>query len=165
MGQLFPFSLHPTIESSPPFKVDAFLELSTAKIASIRSATASSLNARLSVLNEIISLELRTIIMSAATFLVQQLINDLHVLPFLNALCNRSIQEAHLHVLTSQKRSILLPKLKRDRLDSSDPSNNRPSAIVTFMLKMLERTIVSQLPVYLDMKGLLPSFQSVSDKP
>src|SRR6218665_565144 len=144
MGQLFPFSLHPTIESSPPFKVDAFLELSTAKIASIRSATASSLNARLSVLNEIISLELRTIIMSAATFLVQQLINDLHVLPFLNALCNRSIQEAHLHVLTSHK---------------------RPIAIVTFMLKMLERTIVSQLPVYLDMKGLLPSFQSVSDKP
>src|SRR6218665_532186 len=119
------------LQSSPPFKADAFLDrYFTAKIVSIRSATASSpppefsvTYARLSVLREITSLEQRNLIMAAApktceldpvpSFLAQELIDDL--LPFLTVLCNRSIQEAHLP--TSQKRSILLPKLKRDGLD------------------------------------------------
>src|SRR6218665_2096217 len=107
----------------------AFLDRFTAKIVSIRSATASSpppefsvTDARLSVLREITSLELQNLIVAAApktceldpvpSFLVQELIDDL--LPFLTVLCNRSIQEAHLP--TSQKRPILLPKLKRDGL-------------------------------------------------
>src|SRR6218665_3894604 len=122
--------------------------------------------AHLSVLREITNLELRNLIMAAApkmceldpvpTFLVQELIDDL--LPFLTVLCNQSIQEANLP--TSQKRSILLPKLKRDRLDSTDPSNYRPIANVTFLSKILERIIANQLLVYLDVNGLFPPLQS-----
>ena len=90
------------------------------------------------------------------TFLVQELIDDL--LPFLTVLCNRSIQEAHL--LTSQKRSIILPKLKRDGLDPTDPSNQRPIANVTFLSKILERIIANQLLVHLDVNVLFPPLQS-----
>src|ERR1043165_4904904 len=112
------------------------------------------------------SLELRGLILAAApktceldpapTFLVQELVDAL--LPFLTLLCNRSIQEAHLP--TSQKRSILLPDLKKDVLDSSDPANYRPIANVTFLSKILERIVANQLTVYLDLNGLLPPLQS-----
>src|SRR6218665_705891 len=54
--------------------------------------------------------------------LLQEVIDDL--LPFLTALCNSSIREASLP--DSQKRSILLPVIKQDGLDQSDPANYRP---------------------------------------
>ena len=52
-------------------------------------------------------------------FLLQEVIDDL--LPFLTALCNSSIREASLP--DSQKRSILLPVIKQDGLNQSDPAN------------------------------------------
>src|SRR6218665_2059584 len=64
------------------------------------------------------------------------------------------------HLPTSQKRFILLPKLKRDGLDSTDPSNYRRIANVTFLSKILERIIANQLLVYLDVNELLPPLQS-----
>src|SRR6218665_23357 len=90
------------------------------------------------------------------SFLVQELIDGL--LSFLTVLCNRSIQEAYLPTL--QKRSILLPKLKREGLDSTDPSNYRPIANVTFLSKILERIIANQLLVHLDVNVLFPPLQS-----
>src|SRR6218665_2847141 len=74
-------------------------------------------------------------------FLLQEVIDDL--LPFLTALCNSSIREASLP--DSQKRSILLPVIKQDGLDQSDPANYRPIANVTFLSKILERIVANQL--------------------
>lgn len=86
----------------------------------------STIDAHLSTLEEVTSLELRCLTLAAASktceidpvpaFLIQELIDEL--LPFLALLSMRLIQEAH----TSQKRSILLPAVKRDGLDSSDPA-------------------------------------------
>src|SRR6218665_2364991 len=80
------------------------------------------------------------------------------LLPFLTALCNSSIREASLP--DSQKRSILLPGIKQDGLDQSDPANYRPSANVTFLSKILERIVANQLISYLDVNEMFPSKQS-----
>src|SRR6218665_2463590 len=86
------------------------------------------------------------------TFLLQELVDAL--LPFLTCLCNRSIQDGILP--QSQKRSILIPVLKRDGLDATDPSNYRPIANVTFLSKIA----ASQLIAYLEINKLLPVCQS-----
>src|SRR6218665_102325 len=48
------------------------------------------------------------------------------------------------------KRSILHPVLKREGLDQTDPGNYRPIANVSFISKILERIIASQLVAYFD---------------
>lgn len=125
-------------QNPPPFTADEFLEKLSSKITSIRESTSAAsppdyapTDCRFSTLREVTSAELRSLIVASApktceldpvpTFIVQEFNDDL--LPFLTALCNRSIQEAHLPA--SQKQSILHPVLKRDGLDSSDPANYR----------------------------------------
>ena len=85
------------------------------------------------------------------TFLLQEFVDDLH--PFLTALSNRSIQDGVLP--PSEKRSILVPVLKRSGLDSTDPLNFRPIANVSFMSKIIEK-----IAVYLETNKLLPECQS-----
>src|SRR6218665_1590521 len=121
---------------------------------------------RLSAMVPVTGTELRRIILSSAaksceldplpTFLLQELVDAL--LPFLTCLCNRSIQDGILP--QSQKRSILIPVLKRDGLDATDPSNYRPIANVTFLSKIIERVAASQLIAYLEINKLLPVCQS-----
>src|SRR6218665_2658694 len=106
--------------------------------------------------------ELRRIILSSAaksceldslpTFLLQELVDVL--LPFLTFLCNRSIQDGILP--QSQKPSILIPVLKREGHDATDPSNYRPIANVTFLSKIIERIAPSQLAADLEVNKLLP---------
>ena len=93
---------------------------------------------------------------SMPTFLVQDYVDVL--LPFLTMMCNCSIREAQLP--SSQKRSILHPVLKREGLDQTDPGNYRPIANVSFISKILERIIASQLVAYFDAYDLLPAHQS-----
>src|SRR6218665_1812116 len=81
-----------------------------------------------------------------------------NILPFLTVLCNRSIQDGGL--LSSQKRSILVPVLKRSGLDSTDPLNFRPIANVSFMSKIIEKIAAYQLTAYLETNKLLPECQS-----
>src|SRR6218665_2024496 len=143
--------------------IDVFLEKITAKISSIRDATATApppahlpTSHRLSSLREVTSAELRMFILAAApktcelgpmpTFLVQDYVDVL--LPFLTMMCNCSIRQAQLP--SSQKRSILHPVLKREGLDQTDPGNYRPIANVSFISKILERIIASQLVAYSD---------------
>src|SRR6218665_1667820 len=90
------------------------------------------------------------------TFLLQEFVDDL--LPFLTALCNRSIQDGVLP--PSQKRSVLVPVLKRSGLDSIDPLNFRPIANVSFMSKIIEKIAAYQLTVFLETNKLLPECQS-----
>src|SRR6218665_1856161 len=126
----------------------------------------SSTEHRLHALQEISSTELRRLILSSPpkscelapvpTFLLQEVIDDL--LPFLTALCNSSIREASLP--DSQKRSILLPVIKQDGLDQSDPANYSPITNVTFLSKILEWIVANQLISYLDANEMFPPNQS-----
>src|SRR6218665_3570250 len=126
----------------------------------------SSTEHRLHALQEISSIELRRLILSSPPklreldpvpmFLLQEVIDDL--LPFLTALCNSSIRESSLP--DSQKRSILLPVIKQDGVDQSDPVNYRPIANITFLSKILERIVANQLISYLNVNEMSPPYQS-----
>lgn len=114
----------------------------------------------------VISPELCSIILSSAaksceldplpTSLLQELVNVL--LPFLTVLCNRSIQNGSLP--QSQKRSILVPEIKREGLDSTDHSSCRPIANVAFLSKIIDRVVASQLIAHLEVNQMLLVCQS-----
>ena len=55
----------------------------------------------------------------------------------------------------SQKRAIVTPFLNRSGLDTTDLSNYRPTSNVTFMSKMVERTVAKQ-PRASQMRFLCP---------
>src|SRR6218665_1157051 len=155
------------------FSAEDFFSSFNDKINSIRLETAGAdppvypaTDCRLSAMVPVTGTELRRIILSSAaksceldplpTFLLQELVDAL--LPFLTRLCNRSIQDGILPQL--QKRSILIPVLKREGLNTTDPSNYRPIANVTFLSKIIERVAASQLIAYLEINKLLPVCQS-----
>ena len=60
----------------------------------------------------------------------------------------------------SQKRSILVPVLKCEGLDSNNPVNFRPIANVSFISKIIEKIVALQLTSYLETNNLLPAIQS-----
>src|SRR6218665_3671953 len=59
-----------------------------------------------------------------------------------------------------QKRSILVPVIKRAGLDPTDPGNFRPIANVSFISKVIEKIIAYQLVPYLEANNLIPAIQS-----
>ena len=65
------------------------------------------------------------------------------LLPFLNRLCNASINEGCLP--PSQKEAIVTPVLKKHGLDSSDMKNFRPVSNLSFMSKIVEKVVAKQL--------------------
>jgi len=159
--------------NDPLFTADDFLASYTAKILDVRRATENSsppqhstTDCRLPSLNVVTSEELRRLVLASPpksceldplpTFLLQEYVDVL--LPLLTVLCNRSIQDGVLS--PSQKRSILIPVLKSDGLDPSDPANYRPIANVSFLSKVIEKIVAGQLITYLDGNNLLPSCQS-----
>ena len=159
--------------NDPLFTADDFLASYTAKILDVRRATENSsppqhstTDCRLPTLNTVTSEELRRLVLASPpksceldplpTFLLQEYVDVL--LPLLTVLCNRSIQDGVLP--PSQKRSILIPVLKSDGLDPSDPANYRPIANVSFLSKVIEKIVAGQLITYLDGNNLLPSCQS-----
>src|SRR6218665_2593212 len=152
---------------APSFSADDFLASFKKKIADIRQDTSHSTppvfhptDCKLSTMNDVTSAELRCIILTSPpksceldpipTFLLQEFVDDL--LPFLTALCNRSVQDGVLP--PSQKRSVLVPVLKRSGLDSTDPLNFRPIANVSFMSKIIEKIAAYQLTIYLETNKL-----------
>ena len=78
--------------------------------------------------------------------------------PFLSAVFNRSIDEGYLP--PSQKVANIIPHLKKRGLDEMEEKNYRPVSNLSFISKLLERIIVSQLNEFLDSNNLLPLFQS-----
>src|SRR6218665_1017873 len=59
-----------------------------------------------------------------------------------------------------QKRSILVPVIKRAGLDPTDTGNFRPIANVSFIFKVIEKAIAYQLVPYLEANNLIPAIQS-----
>src|ERR1700743_2686279 len=56
--------------------------------------------------------------------------------------------------------AIVAPLLKKSILDPADISNFRPVSNLSFLSKLLERTISHQLPSYLESGNMLPQYQS-----
>ena len=80
------------------------------------------------------------------------------LLPLLTTICNRSIVEGVMPF--DQKRSILVPVIKRAGLDTTDPGNFRPIANVSFISKVIEKIIAYQPVPYLEANNLIPAIQS-----
>ena len=144
--------------SVPLFTADAFLEAFTTKVRTTHEATAGSpppvfppTTCGLSILSPVTEEELRRTILSSApktcdldpvpTFILQEFVDTL--LPFLTVLCNRSLCDGNLPV--SQKRSIFVPVLKAEGLDVTVPLNFRQVVNVSFLSKIIEKVVASQL--------------------
>jgi len=69
------------------------------------------------------------------------------------------INELKQHLPTSQKHAIV-----KTGLDTADMANFRPVSNLSFMSKVVERAVVSQLTEYLSTNNLLPCFQSAYRK-
>ena len=157
----------------PPFTATEYANYYESKIRSIRRDTESSpapvfssTDCRLETLTEVSEADLRRLILSSPpksseldpvpSFLIQESIDVL--LPFLTLLCNTSLREGVLP--SSQKRSVISPIIKQPGLDPAVPSSYRPIANVTFISKIIEKLVASQLFNYLDANHLLPQCQS-----
>ena len=75
------------------------------------------------------------------TFLVREFVDVL--LPYLTSMVNASLAQGRLP--TSQKHAIVTPLLKKTGLDTADMANFRPVSNLTFMSKVVERAVASQL--------------------
>src|SRR6218665_1999307 len=142
--------IHIHIYTYPYFTAEDYLGSFQAKVQTIRDDTAGSpptfpsTTCSLSAVTAITPAELRHIIIAAApksceldplpTFLLQEHLDIL--LPLLTTICNRSILEGVLP--PAKKRSILIPVIKREGLDPTDPGNFRPTANVTFISTAVE---------------------------
>jgi len=94
---------------------------------------------------------------------------------FLETVYNRTVfgtgeKQAHhiTHLLTrlplSQRHAIVTPLLKKTGPNPADMSNFRPVSNLSFMSKVIEGAVVSQLTEYLSANDLLPCFQSAEGR-
>src|SRR5664279_698860 len=95
-----------------------------------------------------------------ATFLLREFIDVL--LPFVTLMVNGSLLQGRLP--DSQKHAIVTPILKKPGLDTADMNNYRPVSNLSFISKLIERTVANQLNEYLVTNNLLPRFQSAYTK-
>ena len=90
------------------------------------------------------------------TWLVKELVCEL--MPFVTELFNKSISEGYFP--KSFRIGEITPILKKASLDPSIITNYRPVSNLSFLSKLLERTINKQLLSHLNDNDLLPEYQS-----
>ena len=78
--------------------------------------------------------------------------------PYIEMLFNRSLSESH--IPADQKLAYVTPHLKKRGLDCTDNSNFRPVSNLSFISKLLEKIVATQLTGYLESNHLLPTAQS-----
>jgi hypothetical protein len=81
-----------------------------------------------------------------------------HLLPFLLLLCNSSLSSGTLP--TSEESALITSIMKKHDLDLDSASSYRPVSNLTFVSKLIERLVCSQLTTYLLNHHLMPSQQS-----
>ena len=84
------------------------------------------------------------------------------LLPFITKMVNTSLAQGRLP--TSQKHATVTPLLKKTGLDTADMGNYRPVSNLSFMSKLVQRAVASQLNDYLVANNLLPRHQSAYRK-
>ena len=80
------------------------------------------------------------------------------LLPFITAMCNKSLLEGHLP--SSQKSAVISPVIKKSALDPDDVRSYRLISNLTYMSKIFERMMYKRLTDYLGKNSLLPKHQS-----
>jgi len=80
------------------------------------------------------------------------------LLPYLTGMVNASLREGRLP--SSQKHAVVTPLLKKSGLDPEELKNYRPVSNLTFVSKLVGRTIAACLVTYLNANGLMPPLQS-----
>ena len=90
------------------------------------------------------------------TFLLKELVDVL--LPYLTGMVNASLREGRLP--SSQKHAVVTPLLKKFGLDPDELKNYRPVSNLTFVSKLVERTVAARLVTYLNANGLMHPLQS-----
>ena len=90
------------------------------------------------------------------TWLVKKYADELA--PFITHLFNASLTTGQFP--SSQKCAVVTPILKKPTLDPNDLLNYRPISNLTFLSKLLERTVHEQLMSYISENNLLPDEQS-----
>lgn len=89
-------------------------------------------------------------------FLLRELIDPL--LRFITFMINASLE--HAIFPSSEKNSIVIPKLKKHNLDPYEMKNYRPISNLSFISKLTERIVSEQLKHYLQSNNLFLKFQS-----
>jgi len=74
-------------------------------------------------------------------FLLKEMIDVL--LPYVTAMINASLHEGRLP--SSQKHAVVTPLLKKPQLDADQLKNYRPVSNLSFVSKLTERAVSSQL--------------------
>ena len=158
---------------------DSFLRAFAAKVESVRSSTASAplpefirdkCASSFDQFDKISSDEARTLVLRAAekncaldpvpTWIIKKFIYDLA--PFIAILMNTSTRSGLFP--STQKCAMVTPILKKPSLDPYDLSNYRPVSNLSFISKIMERSIQSQMDKYLEDHNLLPTKQSAYRK-
>ena len=78
--------------------------------------------------------------------------------PFIALLCNKSLTTVCFP--SEFKQAVACPLLKKSGLDSSLLKNYRPVSTLSFLSKLLERVVQSQLQTYFDSNDMMPKTQS-----
>jgi len=159
---------------SSEFGAQNFSNFFTEKTADVARSTASAppptinLTATTSfnTLNKMSSIAIEKLISDAAskqceldpapTWLIKRSVKLLA--PIITYICNRSFTESYLP--PSQKQALVHPLLKKSNLDKSELKNYRPISNLTFLSKLIEKAICSQVTMYLESKNILPMSQS-----
>ena len=94
------------------------------------------------------------------TFLLREYLDDL--LPFIWSMCCASLDKGQLP--KSQKAALITPIVKKSGLDPNDVKSYRPISNLTFISKVIERIVASQLTAYLNKYELIPPTQSAYRK-
>ena len=82
--------------------------------------------------------------------------------PAVGAIINSYFVEGHF--VTTEKRGLIRPSLKKIRLDVNDLSNYRPVTNLTHLSKIIERAMLDQLVPFLEEVGVVPCYQSAYRK-
>ena len=85
-----------------------------------------------------------------STFLLKDVIDML--LPYVTMMINASLREGRLP--SSQKHAVVTPLPKKPRLDADELKNYRPVSNLSFVSKLTEWAVSSQLVSYLSEHGL-----------
>ena len=143
---------------------DTFLQFFDDKVKTVRAATddrqlptfSSTTGASLSELSPCTKDEVRKLISQSPTkscgldpiptFLLKELVDVL--LPYLTGMVNASLREGRLP--SSQKHAVVTPLLKKFGLDPDELKNYRPVSNLTFVSKLVERTVAARLVTYFD---------------
>jgi len=147
-----------------PYDADAFLRYFSEKVKSVRAATAShpllvfnsTAEVLLSTLRPCSEDEVRGLITASPTkscaldpiptFLLKEMVDVL--LPYVTAMINASLREGRLP--SSHRHAVVTPLLKSSRLDADKRKNYRPVSNLSFISKLTERAVSTQIVSHLN---------------